>query len=86
MIGWKRWALTPVAPFFSTNGAGTFLRIKGDGTADDPKFGLDRGGRVKSSRYRLTPEHGHSYNIDQAAMSDLRLLAIIEAARFCELR
>jgi hypothetical protein len=32
-----------VDPFFSKNGAGTFLRIKVDGTADDPNFGLDRG-------------------------------------------
>jgi hypothetical protein len=43
MTGWKRWALKPIDPFFSKNGAGTFLRIKVDGTADDPKFGLDRG-------------------------------------------
>jgi AsmA-like protein len=43
MTGWKRWALKPVDPFFSKNGAGTFLRIKVDGTADDPNFGLDRG-------------------------------------------
>jgi len=43
MTGWKRYALKPVDPFFSKNGAGTFLRIKVDGTADDPKFGLDRG-------------------------------------------
>jgi len=43
MTGWKRWALKPVDPFFSKNGAGTFLRIKVDGSADDPNFGLDRG-------------------------------------------
>ena len=43
MTGWKRWALKPVDPFLSKNGAGTFLRIKIDGTADDPNFGLDRG-------------------------------------------
>jgi hypothetical protein len=43
MTGWKRWALKPVDPFFSKNGAGTFLRIKVDGTAKEPKFGLDRG-------------------------------------------
>jgi hypothetical protein len=43
MTGWKRWALKPVDPFFSKNGAGTFLRIKVDGTAEDPNFGLDRG-------------------------------------------
>src|SRR5262249_12045401 len=40
--GWKHWALKPVDPFFAKNGAGTFLRIKVDGSADDPKFGLDR--------------------------------------------
>jgi hypothetical protein len=42
MTGWKRWVLKPVDPFFSKNGAGTFLRIKIDGTANDPQFGLDR--------------------------------------------
>lgn len=41
--GWKRWALKPVDPFFEKNGAGTFLRIKVDGSAQQPKFGLDRG-------------------------------------------
>jgi hypothetical protein len=45
MTGWKRWALKPVDPFFSKNGAGTFLRIKVDGTADDPNFGLDHGNK-----------------------------------------
>jgi hypothetical protein len=43
MTGWKHWALKPVDPFFSKNGAGTFLRIKVDGSADHPNFGLDRG-------------------------------------------
>jgi hypothetical protein len=43
MTGWKRWVLKPVDPFFTKNGAGTFLRIKVEGTADQPKFGLDRG-------------------------------------------
>jgi hypothetical protein len=43
MTGWKRLALKPVDPFFAKNGAGTFLRIKVDGTAADPKFGLDHG-------------------------------------------
>lgn len=41
MTGWKRWALKPVDPFFSKNGAGTFLRIKVTSTAKQPKFGLD---------------------------------------------
>ncbi len=42
MTGWKRWVLKPIDPFFSREGAGTFLRIKVEGTADDPQFGLDR--------------------------------------------
>ncbi len=42
MTGWKRWVLKPVDPFFSKNGAGTFLHIKVAGTAGDPQFGLDR--------------------------------------------
>jgi hypothetical protein len=41
MSGWKRWALKPVDPFFSKNGAGTFLRIKVIGTAKEPKFSLN---------------------------------------------
>jgi hypothetical protein len=41
MTGWKRWALKPVDPFFAKEGAGTFLRIKIEGNADDPQFGLD---------------------------------------------
>src|SRR5215467_5078025 len=41
MSGWKRWALKPADPFFSKNGAGTFLRIKVAGTAKEPKFGLN---------------------------------------------
>lgn len=43
VTGWKRWALKPVDPFFSKNGAGTFLRIKVDGTAKEPRFGRDKG-------------------------------------------
>src|SRR5262249_17160457 len=43
MTGWKRVVLKPVDPFFAKNGAGTFLRIKVDGSSNDPKFGLDRG-------------------------------------------
>jgi hypothetical protein len=42
MTGWKRWALKPVDPFFAKKGAGTFLRIKVDGSSDKPKFGLDK--------------------------------------------
>jgi hypothetical protein len=43
MSGWKRWALKPVDPFFSKDGAGTLLNIKVTGTRDKPSFGLDRG-------------------------------------------
>jgi hypothetical protein len=43
MTGWKRWALKPVDPFFAKEGAGTFLRVKVEGTSKDPNFGLDRG-------------------------------------------
>jgi hypothetical protein len=42
MTGWKRWALKPVDPFFSKNGAGTFLPIRVSGTRQSPQFGLDR--------------------------------------------
>jgi hypothetical protein len=42
MTGWKRWALKPVDPFFAKNGAGTFLRIRVNGTSRQPKFGLLR--------------------------------------------
>jgi hypothetical protein len=42
MTGWKHWLLKPVDPFFSKNGAGTFLKIKVTGTSKEPKFGLDR--------------------------------------------
>ena len=41
MTGWKRWALKPVDPFFAKNGAGTFLRIRVDGSSKQPHFGLD---------------------------------------------
>jgi AsmA-like C-terminal region len=43
MTGWKHWLLKPVDPFFSKNGAGTFLHIKIDGSARHPNFGLDHG-------------------------------------------
>jgi len=36
--GWKRWALKPVDPFFSKNGAGTYSKIKIDGTRKQPHF------------------------------------------------
>ena len=47
MTGFKRWILKPVDPFFAKNGSGTFLRIKVDGTAADPKFGRDTTKRKK---------------------------------------
>src|SRR5262249_54453178 len=47
--GWKRWVLKPVDPFFAKNGAGTFLRIKVEGSSDDPKFGIDRGHKGKKA-------------------------------------
>lgn len=43
VTGWKRIILKPVDPLFSRNGAGTFLKIKVDGGAHQPKFGLDGG-------------------------------------------
>jgi hypothetical protein len=42
VTGWKRWLLKPADPFFAKNGAGTFLKIKIQGDAHHPKFGLDR--------------------------------------------
>jgi hypothetical protein len=47
VTGWKHWALKPVDPFLAKRGAGTLLSIRVDGTADRPKFGLDRGGPRK---------------------------------------
>jgi hypothetical protein len=43
VTGWKSWALKAVDPFFAKHGAGTFLRIKVDGTSHHPQFGLDAG-------------------------------------------
>ncbi len=40
--GWKRWVLKPADPFFSKNGAGTYLKIKIEGPSKKPAFGLDR--------------------------------------------
>ena len=48
MTGWKRWVLRPADPFFSKHGAGTYLRIKVDGTSKQPKFGLDKKRAVPS--------------------------------------
>ena len=50
MTGWKRWVLKPADPFFAKEGAGTFLRIKVEGPANHPKFGLDRGHKEPEQR------------------------------------
>jgi hypothetical protein len=42
VTGWKRWLLKPVDPFFSKDGAGTYLKIQVVGSSKAPKFGLDR--------------------------------------------
>jgi hypothetical protein len=42
VTGWKHWLLKPVDPFFSKEGAGTYLKIQVVGTSKAPKFGLDR--------------------------------------------
>lgn len=42
MTGWKHWLLKPADPFFAKHGAGTYLKIKIEGKAQHPKFGLDR--------------------------------------------
>ena len=42
MTGWKHWLLKPADPFFAKNGAGTFVKIKIEGSSHQPKFGLDR--------------------------------------------
>ena len=58
--GWKRWVLKPVDPFFSKNGAGTFLHIKVVGSSKDPQFGLDRGGTspMEEARKKTPPPKG----------------------------
>lgn len=58
--GWKRWALKPVDPFFEKNGAGTFLRIKVDGSAQQPKFGLDRGRKEDVPVARMDADRGRA--------------------------
>jgi hypothetical protein len=47
VTGWKHWALKPVDPFFSKNGAGTFLQIQVVGTSKAPKFGRDKGDKAE---------------------------------------
>lgn len=38
VTGWKSWALKPIDPLFAKNGAGTFLNILVQGTAQKPQF------------------------------------------------
>ena len=45
VTGWKKLVLRPVDRFFEKNGAGTFLRIRVDGTSKAPKFGVMLAGR-----------------------------------------
>jgi hypothetical protein len=45
VTGWKKLALIPVDPFFKKKGAGTFLRIRIDGTSKEPKLGVNIAGR-----------------------------------------
>jgi len=40
--GWKHWVLKPVDPLFAKNGAGTFLRIRIEGSSKSPQFRRDR--------------------------------------------
>jgi hypothetical protein len=42
LTGWKRWLAKPIDPFFSKNGAGTFLKIQIVGSSKEPKFGRDK--------------------------------------------
>jgi hypothetical protein len=41
VTGWKSRVLRPLDPFFEKEGAGTFLRIRVNGTSKSPKLGLD---------------------------------------------
>jgi hypothetical protein len=45
VTGWKRLILRPVDRFFEKGGAGTFLRIRVDGTSKAPKFAVNLAGR-----------------------------------------
>ena len=47
--GWKRWVLKPADRFFAKEGAGTLLRIKIDGTRNDPHFSRDKGDASEKS-------------------------------------
>jgi hypothetical protein len=45
VTGWKKLVLKPVDRFFEKEGAGTFLRIRLDGTSEAPQFGVIFAGR-----------------------------------------
>ncbi|HEX4593659.1 MAG TPA: AsmA-like C-terminal region-containing protein [Bryobacteraceae bacterium] len=60
MTGWKRWVLRPADPFFSKHGAGTYLRIKVDGTSKQPKFGLDRNKRGAGADPKTAQNRGRN--------------------------
>ena len=45
VTGWKKVVLKPVDRLFEKEGAGTFLRIRVDGTSKAPKFGVNLAGR-----------------------------------------
>jgi hypothetical protein len=47
LSGWKRWLAKPIDPFFSKNGAGTFLKIQVVGSSKEPKFGKEKGSKDK---------------------------------------
>ena len=45
LTGWKHWLAKPIDPFFSKNGAGTFVHIQVTGSSKDPKFGREKGSK-----------------------------------------
>jgi hypothetical protein len=50
MTGIKRILLKPVDPFFEKHGAGTYLRIRLDGSSKDVHYGLDHGSKDKAAK------------------------------------
>lgn len=48
LTGWKRWLAKPIDPFFSKNGAGTFVHIQVTGSSKEPKFGREKGSKDKN--------------------------------------
>jgi hypothetical protein len=59
MTGWKHWVLKPVDPFFSKQGVGTLLNIKVEGTAENPKFGLNHGKEKGKEKANKQEKHDH---------------------------